>query len=174
MTKYKYTAEDHLWYLRLLRREKGMRNRAAQHYLKELRRERGITQVQLAERAGVSQQFISRLEANWRNAGPKTIERLAAALEMDRLELTLLEMLYRQTLALESPYTFEDGPVEELDVDRWTLAEAFNYFDGGLGWRYEGSDFHYGNDERAEDKLDAAMERLRERYGARDRREEDW
>ncbi len=55
MTKYKYTAEDHLWYLRLLRREKGMRNRAAQHYLKELRRERGITQVQLAERAGVSQ-----------------------------------------------------------------------------------------------------------------------
>ena len=165
MTKYKYTAEDHLWYLRLLRRKKGLKYREGKHYLKEPRRERGLTQKQLAELAGVSQQFINKLEANWVNAGPKTIERLASALDMDRLELTLMELLYRETLALEPPYDFDDELVEELNVDKWTLREAVHYFSGGFGWRYSGASYDDIDDEAAEDEIYAALERLRERYG---------
>ncbi len=172
MTKYKYTVEDHLEFLRWLRKEKGLRNREGKHYLKELRKERGLTQKQLAERAGCSQQFISRIESNWVNAGPKTIKRLATALDMNPRELTLMEVIYRQTLAREYPsYSGEPLPVEELDVDQWSLAEAI----GGSGCQfyyldlddYDEEDLSGdGESERDPDRADAVMRRLEDRYGS--------
>jgi transcriptional regulator with XRE-family HTH domain len=165
--KYKWTVEDQLKYIRRLRELKGLRHREGKHYLKELREEQGLTQKQLADRVGVSQQFISRIESNWVSVGPKTIQRLAPALDVTPLELTLMEMLYRQTLAREYPsYLGAPGePVEELDVDRWTLREALGR------WSYElvpddlsEDDEGGGHDEQA-DTVDAALERLRGRYG---------
>ncbi len=183
MPKRKYTEEDNLDFLRWWRAEKGLKHREGKHYLKELRRERGLTQKELAERAGVSQQFISRVESNWVNAGPKTVRRLAVALEMDLLELTLIEIIYRQTLAMEEYDGFEGRyvEVEELDVDRWTLQEAVNR--GAGRWIFEASHFDeyeedwgtpgIGSQEEA-DRANAVMRRLRERYGSRDGREDEY
>lgn len=169
MTKRKFTEEDTLWYLRLLRREKGLKNREGKHYLKELRQERGLTQAALAKRAGVSQQFISRIEANWVNAGPKSIWRLAPALDMDPLELTLLEMIYRRTLALE--YRLSGEPIEELDIDAWTLEEGVDRANWLFGYYEdeEESDSGISSEEEA-DRANAALRRIQERYGARRRR----
>ena len=102
------------------------------------------------------------------NVGPKTIQRLAPALGMSPLELTLIEMLYRTTLAREYPSYLGEPPtpVEELDVDRWTLSEALNRLSSGLlpYDDFDEDDEGGGSNQRA-DMLDAAMERLRERYG---------
>lgn len=49
-------------------------------YLTALRKWRGLTQVQLAERSEVSQGFLSDLESRRRKAGPETLRALAAAL----------------------------------------------------------------------------------------------
>jgi transcriptional regulator with XRE-family HTH domain len=174
VTKFKHTAEDHLWFLRLLRAEKGLRNREGKHYLKELRKERGLTQAQLAERADCSQQFISRIESNWVNVGHKTVERLSRALDMDPRELALMEVIYRQTLAREYPSFFggEAEPVEELDVDRWSLAEAI----GGVGMQFSHLDLgdydeeDYWEDTESETATDRAydvLRRLEDRYGSR-------
>jgi transcriptional regulator with XRE-family HTH domain len=179
--KRKYTEEDNLDFFRWWRAEKGLKHREGKHYLKELRRERGLTQKDLAERAGVSQQFISRVESNWVNAGPKTLRRLAVALEMDLLELTLIEIIYRRTLAMEEYDGFEGRyvEVEELDVDRWTLEEAVNR---GAHLFYptwddydekEWEDPGITSQEEA-DRANAAMRRLRERYGSGDSEEDGY
>ena len=166
MTKWKFTEEDTLWYLRLLRREKGLKNREGKHYLKELRRERGLTQAKLAGKAGVSQQFISRIESNWVNAGPKAIRRLAPALDMDPLELTLLEMIYRRTLAME--YRHSGEPIEELDVDAWTLEEGVDRANWLFGY-YEDEDEGCAgiSSEDEADQANAALKRLQKRYRPR-------
>jgi hypothetical protein len=57
-------------------------------YLTALRKWRGLTQVQLAERAGVSQGFLSDLESRRRKAGADTMQRLAGALEIPEAWLT--------------------------------------------------------------------------------------
>jgi transcriptional regulator with XRE-family HTH domain len=165
--KYKWTVEDHLEYIRLVRELKGLRYREGKHYLKELREEKGLTQKQLADRVGVSQQFISRIESNWVNVGPKTIQRLAPALDVTPLELTLMEMLYRETLARTYPsYRDEPGtPVEELAVDRWTLREALNKWSFGLLPYDVDEDDEGGGSNQRVDMVEAALERLRERYG---------
>lgn len=167
MTKWKWTEEDTLSFLRFLRRGKGLKNREGKHYLKELRRERGLTQATLAGKAGVSQQFISRIEANWVHAGPAAIRRLAPALNMDPLELTLLEMIYRRTLALECRYSGE--PIEELDVDAWTLEEGVDQASWFFGYYEDESDSGISSEEEA-DRANAALRRIQERYGVRRRR----
>lgn len=181
MPKRKYTEEDNLASLRWWRAKKGFKHREGKHYLKELRSERGLTQKDLAERSGVSQQFISRVESNWVNAGSKTIRRLAAALEMDLLELTLIEIIYRQTLAMEEYDRFEGRyvDVEELDVDRWTLEEAVNrgaYLFYPTWGEYDDEEWGDPGIESQEeaDKANAVMRRLRERYGSRDREEGEY
>jgi transcriptional regulator with XRE-family HTH domain len=179
--KFKRTVEDHLDLIRWLRAEKGLKHREGRHYLKDLRRERGLTQKQLAERADVSQQFISRIESNWVNAGPKTIHRLAAALEMDPLELTLIEVIYRRTFAMEEYDYFEDrySEVEELDVDRWTLEEAVSrgahlFYQTYDEWdEEEWSNPGIASQEEA-DRANTVMRRLRERYGSRDEHDEEY
>jgi transcriptional regulator with XRE-family HTH domain len=175
--KRKDTVESHLDFIRWWRAEKGLRYREGRHYLKELRRERGLTQKQLAIRAGVSQQFISRIESNRVNVGPKTVRRLASALEMDPLELTLIEVMYRDTLLL-AEYDYFEGryvDLEEFDVDRWTLEEAVTR--AGLRKFYPTPTDEDGDEwgdrgiesEAAADRANAAMRRLRERYGSRRR-----
>ena len=180
MPKRKYTVEDRLDFIRWCRGYKGLRNRESAHYLKELRKERVLTQKQLADRAGVSQQFISRIESNWVNVGPQTVRRLASALEMDPLELTLIELTYRDTLLLEEYDYFEEHykEIEELDVDWWTLKEGLSR--GGRSFyltydEYDEEEWVDGVASQEEaDRANAVMRRLRERYGARNRREEDW
>lgn len=52
-----------------------------------LRREKGLTQEQVAERSGFSQQYISGLERGRRNPTVVTLFELAQALQVDFLEL---------------------------------------------------------------------------------------
>ena len=52
-----------------------------------LRQERGLTQEQVAERSGFSQQYLSGLEQGRRNPTIVTLFELAQALEVDYLEL---------------------------------------------------------------------------------------
>lgn len=52
-----------------------------------LRREKGLTQEQLAEISGLSQQYISGLEQGRRNPTIVTIHELATALGVSHLEL---------------------------------------------------------------------------------------
>ena len=124
MPKRKRTVEEHLNFIRWSRDLEGLTNRESKHYLKELRKDQGLTQKQLAERAGVSQQFISRIESNCVDLGPRTIRRLASALEMDPLELTLIEVIYRDTLAMEDYDYFEDRYVEIEEDVRWEPRRA--------------------------------------------------
>ncbi|MFP4086915.1 MAG: helix-turn-helix domain-containing protein [Desulfobacteraceae bacterium] len=55
--------------------------------VKALRRQRGLTQAQLAEMAGIKRPNISRLEAGTHVPGIPLIERLAAALQTDTVDL---------------------------------------------------------------------------------------
>jgi transcriptional regulator with XRE-family HTH domain len=52
-----------------------------------IRRERGWTQEQLAERSGLSQQYLSGLERGKRNPTIVTIYEIAVALGVSHLEL---------------------------------------------------------------------------------------
>jgi transcriptional regulator with XRE-family HTH domain len=52
-----------------------------------LRKERGLTQEQLAERSGLSQQYLSGLEQGRRNPTIVTLHELAVALETSHLDL---------------------------------------------------------------------------------------
>jgi transcriptional regulator with XRE-family HTH domain len=52
-----------------------------------VKQERGLTQEQLAERSGFSQQYISGLEQGRRNPTVVTLYELALALGVDHLEL---------------------------------------------------------------------------------------
>src|SRR5260370_29843567 len=55
--------------------------------VKRVRQERGLTQEQLAELSGFSQQYISGLEQGRRNPTIVTIYALAVALHVDHMEL---------------------------------------------------------------------------------------
>jgi len=52
-----------------------------------LRKAAGLTQEQLAERSGLSQQYISRLEGGHRNPTVVTLHELAEALGVSHVEL---------------------------------------------------------------------------------------
>lgn len=52
-----------------------------------LRKERGWTQEQLAERSGLSQQYLSDLERGKRNPTVVTVYEIAQALEVSHLDL---------------------------------------------------------------------------------------
>lgn len=51
--------------------------------LKNLRRERGLSQAALAKKAQVAQSSISYLEAGMKNPSVKMVKKLAKALEVD-------------------------------------------------------------------------------------------
>ena len=50
--------------------------------IKELRKSKGITQKELADRTGIAQTEISRLENGTRNPSIKLLQRLAEGLDM--------------------------------------------------------------------------------------------
>lgn len=52
-----------------------------------LRREKGLTQEQIEERSGFSQQYLSGLERGKRNPTLITLYELAQALDVDHIEL---------------------------------------------------------------------------------------
>jgi DNA-binding XRE family transcriptional regulator len=56
--------------------------------LKALRRWRGLSQVDVAERSGLGQGYLSDLESGRRSGSLETLEKLAAALEVPSLWLT--------------------------------------------------------------------------------------
>jgi len=56
--------------------------------VKRWRMRRAMTQIQLAERCGLSPATIVRLERNQREPQPSTIRKLADALDIDPFELT--------------------------------------------------------------------------------------
>ena len=55
--------------------------------LREIRQERGLSQEELAFRAGVHRTYVSSVERGKRNVGLVNIERLAQALDIDIGEL---------------------------------------------------------------------------------------
>ena len=56
-----------------------------------LRKEAGFTQEQLAERSGLSQQYLSKLESGRRNPTVVTLYELAMALGVSHVELVRSE-----------------------------------------------------------------------------------
>ena len=56
--------------------------------VKRWRMRRAMTQIQLAERCGLSPATIVRIERNQREPQPSTIRKLADALDIDPSELT--------------------------------------------------------------------------------------
>ncbi|MEW9920020.1 helix-turn-helix domain-containing protein [Marimonas sp. MJW-29] len=65
--------------------------------LERIRKERGITQVVLAERSGVKQATISRIEKGVNNPSLAVAERIAEALGVSMVELFGLPELEEQT-----------------------------------------------------------------------------
>ncbi len=61
------------------------------HFVKEWRKFRGLTQEQLAERAGMSPNNISQLENNRQRYSADGLDRLAAALNCDPAHLLLVD-----------------------------------------------------------------------------------
>jgi len=55
--------------------------------IRKLREQRGMTQGQLAERAGVSREYVARLEAGRYDPSLSTLEKLAKALKVDVAKL---------------------------------------------------------------------------------------
>jgi transcriptional regulator with XRE-family HTH domain len=55
--------------------------------LRELRRERGLSQEELAFRSGLHRTYLSSVERGERNVAVVNIERLARALEIDMCDL---------------------------------------------------------------------------------------
>lgn len=95
--------------LSALRHNAAMEKRARQRwFLRERRQFLGLTQDELAERAGLSKPFISQLERGVRQYTQETLELLADALECDTSSLirqrpTGDEELYRMVEELTKP-----------------------------------------------------------------------
>lgn len=55
--------------------------------IKEIREKKGITQLELAEQAGITQVYLSYIENGHKTPTLKTLQKLAKALEVDIGEL---------------------------------------------------------------------------------------
>ena len=64
-----------------------MTDKAIAKRIKQLRKENGLTQVALGEKAGVSPNTIARLERGLHRASSETIEKLAKALGVTASEI---------------------------------------------------------------------------------------
>jgi len=66
--------------------------------LRAIRRARGLTQVQLAERAGIDQGTVSKIERGYDQVSLRTIYALAEALNVEPPELFSLPELHQRVL----------------------------------------------------------------------------
>lgn len=64
-----------------------MENKPVKNFLKKIREERNLTQDQLAENSGVTRYIISEFENEKRRPSPRTINRLAEALDCSYMSL---------------------------------------------------------------------------------------
>jgi DNA-binding XRE family transcriptional regulator len=55
--------------------------------LREVRQKAALTQLELAERAGVARTTVMRLEAGWKNPNPHTVRKLARVLRVKPVDL---------------------------------------------------------------------------------------
>lgn len=74
-------------------------NNAAMDNLRHLRESRGLSQVDLAEMAGVTQGTISKIEHGNMNVGLDKILAIAAALRVEPVEMFALPDMHRRALA---------------------------------------------------------------------------
>jgi transcriptional regulator with XRE-family HTH domain len=94
--------------------------------LKENRHKLGITQAELAERAGISTNFVAMIELKHKFPTPETLDRLSAALDINTYELfatsvspdSVLKKLHEDILA--DMENFHQKILNDLDrtVDR--------------------------------------------------------
>ena len=85
--------------------------------LRILRERRSLSQVELAERCGLSQSFIAEIERGKKFPSPKSIERICAALEVRPFELFLGPEDYAASIG-------ETGLAENLYQMRETIEQA--------------------------------------------------
>ncbi len=64
-----------------------MDNKIIKNNIRELRKKRGLTQQQLAEKLGISQVHLGRLETNARSMDLEQVEKISAALGVKPYEL---------------------------------------------------------------------------------------
>lgn len=64
-----------------------MVDKVIKNNIKELRKKRGLTQQQLAEKLGISQVHLGRLETNARSMDLEQVEKIAAALEVKPFDI---------------------------------------------------------------------------------------
>ena len=81
------------------------------HVIDNVRRKRGYTQTHLAEKAGITQTFLSLVESGKKEASTKTLESLANALGVP-LEVLLLLSLKEKTSGIAD----ESGDLREAQA----------------------------------------------------------
>jgi len=84
--------------------------------LAALRRERGLTQEQLAERAGTSSAYVARIEAGGRRATVEMLARLATALDVPLWRLFASSRITRAEREVVVVSAELAGLVEEMDA----------------------------------------------------------
>jgi predicted transcriptional regulator len=86
------------------------------HELRELRRRAGLTQKQLASRAGVSQALIARIEAGKVDPSLSTLRRILAALGEGARSITAREAMRSPVICIEAERSVRDA-VEIMEMN---------------------------------------------------------
>lgn len=100
--------------------------------LREAREERGLSLRRLAERVGMHHATLGRIEAGEHRPGPETLQRLAAALEIDEADLfamagyRLPERLPAFPAYLRAKYRMPDEAATQLNEYFAYLAEKYD------------------------------------------------
>ncbi|MEK3719236.1 helix-turn-helix domain-containing protein [Paenibacillus sp. FSL H8-0034] len=103
-----------------------------------LRKEKGLTQEQLAEKANLSYTYLTRLERDGRNLSLATIEKIANALESSPSELlqfhdlNLFEARADKKLVLDNLYaSLMKRSIEEIRIAQKISLEVLSAIDYG-------------------------------------------
>src|SRR5829696_2135630 len=95
-------------------------------YLRYIREKKGLTQQELAKRAGVTQDSVSRIETGERNPRRSTLEKLARALEVQ--DPSMLAFPMAPTITFEE--LIEGTPERRRTyIDAMRNSETFDDFD---------------------------------------------
>lgn len=100
--------------------------------LREAREERGLSLRRLAERVGMHHATLGRIEAGEHRPGPETLQRLAAALEIDEADLfsmagyRLPERLPAFPAYLRAKYRMPEEAATQLNEYFGYLAEKYD------------------------------------------------